>query len=514
MPPTSAPAPGDGRYPAAAEAVNAPSHIRELIARHLAEHGAPAGVPTPESGLAGPGDGAPYDLVVRAGRMLVDGAFRAGELGVRGGVITAIEPEGSELAGADVLELSSDEVLLPGLVDTHVHINEPGRTEWEGFASATRAAAAGGVTTVVDMPLNSIPSTVNTAALEYKKLFAEGAVHVDLGFWAGAIPGNLEDVRPLQQEGVFGFKCFLAPSGVDEFPPLEPAQFQAHLAEVSAAGSLLIVHAEDPSALAAAPQASGRQYGSFLASRPRGAEDLAIQQVIDGVRDTGGRAHILHLSSADSLPALEAARQEGLDLSVETCPHYLTLAAEEILDGVTAAKCCPPVREGRNREELWQALQDGTIDMIVSDHSPSTPELKDVADGDFGAAWGGVSSLQLGLPLIWTEARRRGIGLEQVVQWMSTAPARRMGLEGKGALTPGADADLVVFAPQESFLVDGAQLHHRHPVTPYQHKELDGRVRETFLRGRRVDGAAPSGRLLERGLMPARSVGPRLSDAR
>lgn len=491
-------APGDGRYPAAAEAVNAPSRVRELIARARAEGGVGAPAVPAAAARRAAGPGAPFDLVVRASRMLVEGAFVGGELGVREGVVTALEPLGSELPGERVLDLAADEVLLPGLVDTHVHINEPGRAEWEGFASATRAAAAGGVTTVLDMPLNSIPSTVNTAALEYKQLFAVGAAFVDLGFWGGAIPGNLEDLRPLHEDGVFGFKCFLSPSGVEEFPPLDADQLEAHLAEATALGSLLIVHAEDPGTLAAAPEATGRQYGSFLASRPRGAEDRAIEEVIDRLRATGGRAHILHLSSSDALPALAAAKREGLDLTVETCPHYLTLTAEEILDGATAAKCCPPVREDANRELLWQALQDGTLDMIVSDHSPSTPELKDVATGDFGTAWGGVSSLQLGLSLIWTEARRRGIGLEQVVQWMSTNPARRVGLASKGELRLGGDADLVVFAPEDRVLVDGASLHHRHPVTPYQGKELEGRVRSTILGGREVDGEVPTGRLLHR----------------
>ena len=498
---TSHPVPGDGRYPAPAEAVNAPSRVRALIAEHRAEHpGVPDPAPHPATAAAVPAaaDGEVFDLVVRAERMLVDGELIAGELGVRDGVITALAPAGSALAGTQVRELAEDEVLLPGLVDTHVHINEPGRTEWEGFAAATRAALAGGVTTVVDMPLNSLPSTVNTAALEYKQHFAQDVVHVDIGFWGGAIPGNVEDLRPLHEQGVFGFKAFLSPSGVDEYPPLDPEQLQEHLAETAACGSLLIVHAEDPTTLADAPPAAGRQYGPYLASRPPQAEDRAIQEVVDRLRVTGGRAHILHLASADALPIIAAARREGLDLSVETCPHYLTLAAEEIRDGTTAAKCCPPVREGTHREALWGALQDGTIDMIVSDHSPSTPELKQIAGGDFGTAWGGVSSLQLGLSLIWTEAQRRGIGLEQVAAWMATNPARRVGLDSKGALALGRDADLLVFAPEDRFAVDAAALHHRHKISAYQGRELTGRVRETILRGRAIDGTTPTGRLLRR----------------
>ncbi|NMA78186.1 MAG: allantoinase AllB, partial [Actinomycetales bacterium] len=399
---------------------------------------------------------------------------------------------------ADLL-VAAPRVLLPALVDTHVHVNEPGRTEWEGFATATRAAAAGGVTTVLDMPLNSIPSTVNPPALEYKKLFAQDSAFVDIGFWGGAIPGNLPQLRPLHEEGVFGFKCFLLESGVDEFPPLSAEELEDALTETSSLGSMMIVHAEDAQTIGNAPEAAGEKYQSFLQSRPRDAENLAIAAVIERTRRTGGRSHILHLSSSDALGTIASAKREGLDLTVETCPHYLTLSAEEIPDGATAFKCCPPVREDENRELLWQGLVDGTIDFIVSDHSPSTLELKDVDNGDFAIAWGGVSSLQLGLSLIWTEARRRGIGLERVVRWMSTAPAQRVGLTSKGQLRVGADADLAVFAADESFEVEAAKLHHRNAITAYEGKTLSGRVRATYLRGRRVQFDAPTGRLLSRG---------------
>ncbi|MFI7494914.1 allantoinase AllB, partial [Kocuria sp. M4R2S49] len=333
--------------------------------------------------------------------------FLPREIGVRDGRIVAVEPLGAGLTGREVVELADDETLLPGLVDTHVHINEPGRTEWEGFASATRAAAAGGVTTVLDMPLNSIPATVNVPALEYKRLFAQDNVFVDVGFWGGAIPGNTPDLRGLHDDGVFGFKCFLLHSGVDEFPHLEADEMEEDLAEIKTFDSLMIVHAEDSRAIDRAPQPEGDLYQNFLASRPRGAENLAIAEVIERTRWTGARSHILHLSSSDALPMLATAKRDGLDITVETCPHYLTLLAEEVPDGATAFKCCPPVREAGNRELLWEGLLDGTIDFIVSDHSPSTLDLKDLDNGDFGVAWGGVSSLQLGLSLIWTEARRR-----------------------------------------------------------------------------------------------------------
>ncbi len=445
--------------------------------------------------------GADYDLVIRGRRIMTTAGEVPREIGVRDGRIVAIEPLGNALAGAEVIELADDEVLLPGLVDTHVHVNEPGRTHWEGFASATRAAAAGGVTTIIDMPLNSIPPTTSVAALEVKREAARNQAFVDVGFWGGAIPGNQADLRPLHDDGVFGFKCFLLHSGVDEFPHLEPDEMEADMAVLRDFDSLLIVHAEDSRAIERAPSAEGDQYQKFLRSRPRGAENVAIAEVIERARWTGVRAHILHLSSSDALPMIATAKRDGVRLTVETCPHYLTLIAEEIPNGATAYKCCPPIREVGNRELLWAGLLDGTIDCIVSDHSPSTLDLKDLENGDFAVAWGGVSSLQLGLPIIWTEARRRGIDLERVVEWMSSRPAELAGLSGKGKLALGYDADLSVFAPDDAFVVEVSRLQHKNPITPYQGRVLSGVVRRTFLRGSEVDGQAPTGRLLRRGMV-------------
>ncbi|GAA1909412.1 allantoinase AllB [Arthrobacter gandavensis] len=440
-----------------------------------------------------------FDLVIRGRRVFATAGTGAWEVGVRDGAVAAVEPLGTGLSGTLEMELAPDEVLLPGLVDTHVHVNEPGRTEWEGFASATRAAAAGGVTTLIDMPLNSIPPTVSVAALEAKRQAAAGQVFVDVGFWGGAVPGSTASLRPLHNAGVFGFKCFLVHSGVDEFPHLEPEEMEKDLTEIASFNSLLIVHAEDPQVIASAESPSGREYSRFLASRPRAAENKAISRVIDAARRTGGRAHILHLSSGEALPLIAAAKREGIRVTAETCPHYLALAAEEVPDGATAFKCCPPIREDANREQLWQGLADGTIDLIVSDHSPSTPDLKDPEHGDFGVAWGGVSSLQLGLPVVWTEARTRGIPLESVVGWMSCRPADLAGLTRKGRLEVGADADFSVFAPEDSFVVDPERLQHRNPVTPYAGRELTGVVRRTFLRGAEVSpSAAPVGKLLRR----------------
>lgn len=372
--------------------------------------------------------GQDFDLVIRAQRAVLPEGVSAAEVGVRESKIVEIATGGAVLSGtasanAQVVELDDSQVLLPGLVDSHVHVNDPGRSEWEGFASATRAAAAGGVTTIVDMPLNSLPPTVNVESLDIKREVAAAKAFIDVGFWGGAIPGNTGDLKPLYDAGVYGFKCFLEDSGVEEFPPLEPEELRTDLAELAKYDGLLIVHAEDHSIMAEAPKNSGRKFSDFLASRPREAENVAISRVIDGARETGARAHILHLSSADALPQIAAAKAEGVKLTVETCPHYLVFSAEEIPDGATTHKCCPPIREESNREALWQGLVDGTIDCIVSDHSPSTAELKLLDTGDFGAAWGGISSLQLGLSLVWTEAAKRGIDLAKVVGWMSSAPA-------------------------------------------------------------------------------------------
>jgi allantoinase len=450
-------------------------------------------------GATGSEASVPFDLVVRGERVLVDGAFTPAEVGVRDGVIARVAALGQGLAAARIVELADDEVLIPGLVDTHVHVNEPGRTEWEGFASATRAAAAGGVTTIVDMPLNSIPPTTTVAALELKRRAAEGQVFVDVGFWGGVVPGNEADLEPLVAEGVFGFKCFLVHSGVDEFPPVTADEMEAAMTMLAGADdSLLIVHAEDAAVIDGAPHPHSPSYADFLASRPREAEGVAIAAVIERAQRTGARAHILHLSSADTLDRIATAKHHGVRLTVETCPHYLTLSAEEIPSGATAFKCCPPIREAGNRDALWQGLESGVIDFIVSDHSPAPAELKTAGGGDFAEAWGGIASLQLGLPLVWTEARRRGIPLARVVEWMSAAPARRVGLTGKGRIGEGAAADLAVFAPDAMFTVDAATLEHRHPISPYDGRELTGVVRGAFLAGVPIDRSRPRGRLLRR----------------
>ncbi|NUK04463.1 allantoinase AllB [Streptomyces lunaelactis] len=441
------------------------------------------------------------NLVLRSTRVITPEGTRAASVSVAAGKIVAVQPYAAEVPAGARLEDFGDDVVLPGLVDTHVHVNDPGRTEWEGFWTATRAAAAGGITTLLDMPLNSLPPTTTVGNLRTKQDVARPKAHVDTGFWGGAIPSNVKDLRPLYDAGVFGFKCFLSPSGVEEFPELDQEQLARSMAEIAGFGGLLIVHAEDPHQLAAAPQESGPKYADFLASRPRDAENTAIEGLIAAAKRYGARVHVLHLSSSDALPPIAAAKREGVRISVESCPHFLTLTAEEVPDGATEFKCCPPIREAENQDALWEGLADGTIDCIVSDHSPCTTDLK---TPDFASAWGGISSLQLGLPAIWTEARKRGHTLEDVVRWMSAAPAELAGLDQKGAIEAGRDADFAVLAPDETFTVDPAELHHRNQVTAYAGKTLHGVVRSTWLRGERIveNGtlAEPTGRLLERNI--------------
>ena len=432
---------------------------------------------------------------------------------MRDGRIRAVGAFEDVAGGCPLVEVDDEAVLLPGLVDTHVHINEPGRTHWEGFRTATRAAAAGGVTTLVEMPLNSIPATTTRDSLETKRAAAAGKCYVDVGFWGGVVPGNMVELPGMFRSGVFGFKCFLVPSGVDEFAHVTEADLRVALPELARMGALLIVHAETPApieaALANAGQgtpAAARLYETFLRTRPKAAEDEAVALMIRLCRETGARVHIVHHSSSSSLSLIGAAKAEGLPFTAETCPHYLAFAAEDVPAGATEFKCCPPIRERANREQLWDALDAGTLDMIVSDHSPCPPEMKRPEEGDFLSAWGGIASLQLRPAVAWTEARARGHSLARVVEWLAAAPARLVGLDGrKGALRAGSDADMVIFRPDEEFRVAPAMLLHRHKLTPYAGRTLSGVVEATYLRGAKIyergdfKSEAATGVLLARG---------------
>lgn len=430
------------------------------------------------------------DLIIRGRRVVTAGGTRAASIHIAGGRIVAVGEYDDAPRGCVIVEAGEDACVMPGLVDTHVHVNEPGRTEWEGFETATRAAAAGGTTTIVEMPLNSIPATTTRENLEVKLAAARGKCAVDVAFWGGAVPGNVAELSRMHEAGVVGFKCFLVESGVAEFAHVGEEDLRAAMAEVARLDALLIAHAEVSApidaALAESAGAGGdpRAYETFLRTRPRAAEDRAVELLIRLSRETGARTHVVHHSSADALPLLRAAKAEGVRVTAETCPHYLAFAAEEIADGATEFKCCPPIRERENCEKLWAALDEELIAMIVSDHSPCPPELKRRESGDFLQAWGGISSLQLRLPIVWTEARRRGHTLEKLAAWLAAAPARLAGLdERKGAIRAGADADLIIWKPDETFRVEPELLQHRHKLTPYAGRTLSGVVEQTFLRG-------------------------------
>jgi len=432
----------------------------------------------------------------------------AAAIHIRGGVISAVT-DFENISGGTPLHDAGAFVVMPGLVDTHVHINEPGRTEWEGFSTATRAAAAGGVTTLIEMPLNSIPATTTSAAFREKTAAAAGKLWVDTGFWGGVVPGNVGELRALWEAGVFGFKCFLVPSGVPEFAPVTEADLRAALPELAALGAPLLVHSELPGPMEAAAaklsKAPARRYATWLASRPRAAENEAVTLLLKLVREFRARVHVVHLSSPDAIPQFQKAKAEGLAVSVETCPHYLTFAAEEIPDGATEFKCAPPIREREYREKLWAALGDGTIDFIATDHSPCPPAMKLPDEGDFLHAWGGIASLELSLPAVWTQAGSRGYAVTRLAEWLSSGPARLAGLEKrKGAIAVGFDADFVIWNPEASFEVAPARLHQRHKITPYAGRKLAGAVETTFLRGRKIFdrgefSPSPLGRVLHRG---------------
>lgn len=452
-------------------------------------------------------------LLLRSRRLLTPEGLRDGALLLRGEAIEAVlEPaEADTLAAAGTpVEDMGNAVVMPGLVDVHVHINEPGRADWEGFDTATRAAAAGGITTLVDMPLNSSPVTTDPAALQAKTEAAAGQLWVDCGLHGGLVAGSsVAAIKGLVEAGVCGVKTFLVDSGIEEFPPAGEADLRRLMPVLARLGIPLLVHAELPEGRGTwSPRTAveARSYEAYLGSRPDRWEVRAIRRMIDLCRETGCGVHIVHLATAEALPDLLAARKEGLPLTVETCPHYLTFAAETITDGDTRFKCAPPIRARSHREALWRALGAGEIDFLASDHSPAPPALKELESGDFSRAWGGVASLQCSLSAVWTGARRRGLELQDLARWMSTRPAERMGLQKrKGSLRPGRDADLVVWHPEEPYRVDGEALEHRHAPTPYHGLTLYGRVAETWLRGRRVCSQGrfsgpPRGRILQRHL--------------
>lgn len=440
------------------------------------------------------------DLVIHSKRVVTARGIAPAALVISHGVISAIRDPGAAPEAEQRVD-AGEAALLPGVVDTHVHVNDPGRTEWEGFETATRAAAAGGVTTIVDMPLNCLPVTTTVAALDLKARTAAGRASVDYGFWGGVVPGNIDDLGPLARAGALGFKCFLVPSGIDEFPAVAEADLRNAMTRIARLDLPLLVHAELSGPIERAAPGRGsdpRRYSGYLASRPPEAELEAVDLVLRLCRETGCRAHIVHVSATGTLDRLRAARGAGVPVTAETCPHYLTFAAEDILDGSTAWKCAPPIRERAVRESLWHGLGAGDLDFVASDHSPAPPALKCLETGDFVRAWGGVASLEVALAATWTGARARGRGLGDIARWLAEGPARLAGLATKGRLAPGCDADVVVFDPEAEFTVDPGRLRQRHPITPYAGMTLAGVVRQTFVRGKLV---------YEEGEFPAQGLG-------
>jgi allantoinase len=448
------------------------------------------------------------DLVIRSTRILTSSGVSAAAIHVAAGRITRITDYSDCPEGVPVDE-AGDLIVMAGLVDTHVHLNEPGRTEWEGFATGTAAAAAGGITTLVDMPLNSVPATTTAAALEAKRQAAAGKLHVDAAFWGGVVPGNANQLRELAAGGVAGFKAFMVPSGVDEFPAVSESDLREALPIIAALGLPLLVHAESPEVIdrnsSSLAGQDVRRYTTWLYSRPPEAELEAIELLVALCREFGARMHVVHLAGADALALLRAARAEALPITVETCPHYLTFAAEDIPDGATQFKCAPPIRESENQDALWRAIAEGDIDFVVTDHSPCPPDMKCMSSGDFVRAWGGIGSLEISLAATWTGASRWRMPLSDLPHLMCAGPAQLAGLNShKGKLASGFDADLVVWDPDEEFTVNGARLVQRHKLTPYDGLSLRGVVHRTYLRGRVVherDAPAssrpPRGQLLE-----------------
>lgn len=426
------------------------------------------------------------DFAIHSNRVIVDGEMISATVVVKQGKIDDIIQGIATSIEWPLIEVA-DKIVMPGVTDPHVHINEPGRTEWEGFETATRAAVAGGITTLVDMPLNSSPVTTTVRALEEKILAAQNKMHTNVFFWGGIVPGNTHEIEGLIAKGVRGFKAFLTHSGIDEFPNVGEADLRLAMPIIARHELPLLVHAELTNTPAPGTTTDVRSYKQYVASRPKQWEDDAIERMIQLCEEYNCRVHIVHLSSCNSIAAIAKAKAKGLPLTVETAQHYLFFNAEEIPDGNTAFKCAPPIREKANNDQLWQALNDGIIDFVATDHSPAPPALKEIETGDFTKAWGGIASIQFALPILWTAAKQRGYSMIDVVQWLCQKPTRLAGTSThKGRIAKGYDADLIVFDDSHSFTVTKENIIHRHKITPYLGKQLLGIVESTYINGKKV----------------------------
>ncbi|MVM34491.1 allantoinase AllB [Spirosoma sp. HMF4905] len=420
------------------------------------------------------------DLAINGNKICTPDGIRQAIVILKDGLISDVLSELPVDFTGDVIDIG-DSVLMPGVIDPHVHINEPGRTDWEGFNTATRAAIAGGLTTLVDMPLNSSPVTTTAAAFDEKLAATAGQLHTNCGFWGGLVPGNTDDIEVLIRKGVLGFKAFLTHSGIDDFPNVTESDLRKAMPIIARHGLPLLVHCElsTDEKLATGDHQS---YQNYLSSRPKEWEDKAIDMMIRLCEEYNCRTHIVHLSSANSIEPIARAKQKGLPLTVETAQHYLFFTAETIQDGQTQFKCAPPIREKENNDQLWAALGNGIIDFVATDHSPAPPDLKQLQSGDFMKAWGGIASLQLALPVLWTAARQRGFTVTDIARWLSEKPAQLAGLSNrKGRIAKGYDADLIVWNPEESFTISEDSLQHKHKVTPYLNEKLYGVVEQTYL---------------------------------
>ncbi|MDB5224249.1 MAG: allB [Chitinophagaceae bacterium] len=425
-----------------------------------------------------------FDIAIKSKRIITPEGEKNGVVIIRDGIIIDVV-ESLENAGERLIDVH-DKVVMPGIIDPHVHINEPGRTEWEGFNTATKAALAGGITTLVDMPLNSSPVTTTARAWDEKLSATKGQLHTNCGFWGGVIPGNENDIKPLIEKGVLGFKAFLTHSGIDEFPNVTEDDLRKVMPIIAKSALPLLVHCEltHNSQLTTG---NSRSYQNYLASRPRKWEDDAIALMIRLCEEFNCHVHIVHLSSSDSIEQIAKAKQKGLPLTVETGQHYLYFNAEDIKDGQTQFKCAPPIREKENNDKLWQALKDGVIDFVATDHSPATPDLKDLQSGDFMKAWGGIASLQFALPVLWTAAIKRSCSLNDITKWLCENPSKLVSKgKSKGRIAKGYDADVAVWDEKKSFTVTEDIIQHKHTITPYLNQELSGVVEQTYLSGEKV----------------------------